>query len=70
MKDIYSGSKLVTAWLGQADPGEAADTQAIISALATIELQPFSYLVHFPENKRLQGLRLPTRESPACVILS
>lgn len=37
MKDIYSGSKLVVAWLGQADPGEAADTQKIISALAAIK---------------------------------
>ncbi|SCV47005.1 related to HET-6OR heterokaryon incompatibility protein (het-6OR allele) [Fusarium fujikuroi] len=70
MKDIYSGSKLVTAWLGQADPGEAADTQAIISALATIELQPFSYLPHFPDNKRLQELGLPTRESPAWAALN
>ncbi|KAG9495669.1 hypothetical protein J7337_012223 [Fusarium musae] len=65
MKDIYSGSKLVTAWLGQADPGEAADTQTIISALAAIEFQQFCFLPHFPENKRLLELGLPTRESPA-----
>ncbi|KAG5823043.1 hypothetical protein H9Q74_006862 [Fusarium xylarioides] len=64
MKDIYSGSVLVTAWLGQADPGDSADTRRMISALAAVKLQPSSCLPYFPENKRLQELGLPARESP------
>ncbi|EMT74130.1 Heterokaryon incompatibility protein 6, OR allele [Fusarium odoratissimum] len=65
MRDIYSGSVLVTAWLGPADPGEAADTRMIISALAAIRFHVVSKQQYFPENERLQELGLPTRESPA-----
>ncbi|RGP77958.1 hypothetical protein FLONG3_3915 [Fusarium longipes] len=64
MTSIYSKAALVTAWLGPADPGEAAAVGMVISTLASIKSHLWDNL-RFPENVRLQELGVPTRDSPA-----
>ncbi|KAF4436105.1 HET-6OR heterokaryon incompatibility (het-6OR allele) [Fusarium acutatum] len=65
MRDIYSGATLVNAWLGPADAEEASTVGIIISTLSKRKPHEFQQQQHFPENKYLQELGLPARDSPA-----
>ncbi|KAF4441585.1 hypothetical protein F53441_11989 [Fusarium austroafricanum] len=65
MRDIYSGARKVSAWLGPDPSGDASQVVAIIKRMAELhqaELNPNTDM--FPSNQVLAQLRLPAQESP------